>query len=317
MNYDSRSLLEFLDTPVVVGDPDGRAVFANPAFREKFAGGARSITGASLSDFFGGGGREAVLRAVADVCREGKTVRFRLRDAGYRALASPITVDGAHVGVLILLNDESLEEERLRSLRREIRDCLDEVDHCLQTMVEQTGGRRAELHRESVEDGMRALTRLRKWSDDLLALSSGRGAAVDANATLDPLRCLRAAVARAKRLAGSAISLELLVPAQLPRVRGDEGRLEAALVRLLRERTKASPGCSLTFGAKAVEQGESASVLLTLVESPGSGGEPPPPVPLPELLREVVSSCGGTVRTTDDPVAGRMTAIALPAVAEP
>ena len=36
MSSSSRSLLDFIDAPVVVGDPDGRAVYVNPAFQQKF-----------------------------------------------------------------------------------------------------------------------------------------------------------------------------------------------------------------------------------------------------------------------------------------
>jgi len=31
------SLLSFLDAPVVVGDPDGRAAYVNPTFETRFA----------------------------------------------------------------------------------------------------------------------------------------------------------------------------------------------------------------------------------------------------------------------------------------
>ena len=31
-----QSLLSFLDAPVIVGDPEGRAVYVNPAFQSRF-----------------------------------------------------------------------------------------------------------------------------------------------------------------------------------------------------------------------------------------------------------------------------------------
>ena len=62
------SLLSFLDTPVVVGDPDGRAAYVNPAFETRFSVSAEEVTGEPLANLFEGGVREAVLTAVAAVC---------------------------------------------------------------------------------------------------------------------------------------------------------------------------------------------------------------------------------------------------------
>ena len=45
MNRAERSLLSFLDAPVVVGDPDGRAVYVNPAFEARFGVAAEGVTG--------------------------------------------------------------------------------------------------------------------------------------------------------------------------------------------------------------------------------------------------------------------------------
>ena len=131
MSYDPRSLLAFLDSPVVVGDPEGHAVYANPAFLASFADRQEQITGRPLSEFFEGGGREGVLAAVAEVCTGGRSIRFRVRhqDVGYAGLASPITSEGTQVGVLILLTEEAVGEERLLAFHREIQDPLDETMH--------------------------------------------------------------------------------------------------------------------------------------------------------------------------------------------
>ena len=61
----SGTLLAFLDAPVVVGDPEGRAAYVNPAFETRFAVASAAATGAPLASLFDGGVREAVLRAVA------------------------------------------------------------------------------------------------------------------------------------------------------------------------------------------------------------------------------------------------------------
>jgi nitrogen-specific signal transduction histidine kinase len=74
----SRSLLAYLDAPVLVGVPDGSAAYVNPAFESKFSVSLESVIGEPLSNLFEGGAREAVLCSVADACDQGKTVRFRI-----------------------------------------------------------------------------------------------------------------------------------------------------------------------------------------------------------------------------------------------
>jgi hypothetical protein len=312
VSYDPRSLLAFLDSPVVVGDPEGRAVYANPAFLARFADRQEQITGRPLSEFFEGGGREAVLAAVAEVCTGGRTIRFRVRhqDIGYAGLASPITAEGTQVGVLILLTEEAVGEERLLAFHREIQGPLDDVEHCLLAIMEQTGGRRAEQHRSLLEEGLRANSRLRKWSENLHALLSGFESPSDADQALDPVQTIRNVVADLRRDCESAgLTLELLLPAQLPRAKGDSDRFASALVGLLRERMAVAPyGATLTMAAKVVGSGEAGSILISIVEPPGAAVEDAQPA----ALREAVAACGGSLKTTDDESVGRTTAIQLP-----
>ena len=48
----SRSLMDFVDAPVLVGDPEGRAVYANPAFERDFKASKDSLTGVPLASLF-------------------------------------------------------------------------------------------------------------------------------------------------------------------------------------------------------------------------------------------------------------------------
>ena len=165
----SRSLMDFIDAPVLVGDPEGRAVYVNPAFEREFQTSSGNATGESLASLFSGGGREAVLRAVVQVCGGEPPVRFRLREGqrGWVALASPVDVDGGRVGVIILLTEEPGGEDRLQSLRRELLEPLDELIDFLGDFSEQTGGRRDESRRVLLSDGLRLIERMRKWASDI------------------------------------------------------------------------------------------------------------------------------------------------------
>jgi PAS domain-containing protein len=162
----SRSLMDFVDTPVLVGDPDGRAVYVNPCFEKAFSQTKEKASGVPLASLFGGGAREAVLSAVARVCGGEPRARFRLRESGtgYLALASPVVVEGGRVGVIIVLTEESRGEDRLQALRRDMLEPLDEIAGCLSALAEAVRGDQEKLHAAT---GMRALARMRKWVDQL------------------------------------------------------------------------------------------------------------------------------------------------------
>ena len=66
----ARSLLDYLDAPVLVGDPDGRVVHLNPSFESRFDVSLKEAQGGMVASLFGGGAREAMLRAVAEVLGE-------------------------------------------------------------------------------------------------------------------------------------------------------------------------------------------------------------------------------------------------------
>jgi PAS domain S-box-containing protein len=323
MSADGVSLISFLDAPFMVGDPDGRIVYVNPAFERRFGTGDDELLGREMATLFAGGGREVLLAAVAEVCANGATARFRMREdgTGYVGVCSPIEAaakaPGDRVGVVVLLCDEPEVDARLLAVQQEIQEPLDEALGCLDQLIEQTGGRRNEASRGAVERGLGAVARARKWSDELAAALRGRPGNVSADATLDPVRVLRQAAVRVgPQFADAGIGLNLLVPAQLPSARGDEDMLEMALVRLLRLRmAKAEPNSSLMLAARPMGRDALRAILISVVDQPrrtsGSGKEDADERE-PRSLRDAVELLGGRVHTINIPEAGRATAVRLP-----
>lgn len=315
MNRAERSLLSFLDAPVVVGDPEGRAVYVNPAFEARFEVDPEGAAGQPLAELFSGGSREAVLRAVAEVCERGESVRVPLRErgAGFSAVISPIVADSARVGVVILLREEMEGVERMLAIQREIADPVDELESTLQVLHEQTGGRRAQRYRADVEDALRALARLRKWTDELRATLAGRAGTGNQEASFEPAQLVRAVARRLRARAGAAhADLAFLAPGALPRVRGDSPKLEAILLRLVQERVALDPAPeTLTLSARQVGRAPDGAVLITLSET-FRAGIAPPEVREPPLVREVLGACGGTLHVTCDPHVGRATLLRIP-----
>jgi nitrogen-specific signal transduction histidine kinase len=170
------SLLDFLDAPVVIGDPDSRVVYVNPAFESCAGISAAAAKGQPFAGLFEGGGREAVLRAVAGVFEMGESVRFRLRvnGIGYAALASSIKSQEKSVGVVILLSEELEHDPRVLALHREIHEPLDEITRCLAELSEATGGLRSSRYRQALDDGARALDAVRKHAEEIQKILDGK-----------------------------------------------------------------------------------------------------------------------------------------------
>lgn len=319
---DGISLLNFLDAPFVVGDPDGRIVYVNPAFARCFANGSADVVGTEMAAVFSGGGREAMLSAVALVCGKGRTVRFRIREEGrgFLGVASPIEATASvradspegRLGVVILLLDEPGMDARLASVQREIQEPLEEAIACLDELIDQTGGRRNERFRAAVERGAGALSRARKWAVELTAALEGRPSK-GSGETLDPVHVLRQAAARVATLFEEAgVALDVLVPAQLPIASGDGERLETALVRLLRLRmAKAEPGSAVMLAGRRMGRD---AVLISVVDRPRRAGAPDEDHDdrEPKSLCEAVEPLGGRVHTVSIANAGRATAVRLP-----
>jgi hypothetical protein len=265
----AESLLSYLDAPIVVGDPDGRAVYVNPAFEERFPRAGKSALGLPLAELFDGGAREAVLRGVVTACESRETARFRLRagDVGYSAVASPISSAGQAVGVVILFKEELGEAERLLQIHREMAGALDELVGTMDTLLEQTGGRRNPQHRLLVEDGIRSIARVRKWSEEMQAAIAGRPVAgrVERIATGEVLARI---VERAERRAeNEGVAVNLLSPGTLPELIGDEGRFSSVLQRMLDARLAAQPAAErITVGARVAGVAGQRALLISFSE---------------------------------------------------
>ncbi len=316
MSGSSTSLLTFLDAPVIVVDPDGRVVYVNPAFESSFSMGGEAVTGQPLAALFEGGGREAVLRAVAEVCAKGKSTRFRLRhgDSGYATVVSPIVSEDDRVGVVMLLAEVTVDDERILAFHREIREPLELISGALEKLFEQTGGRRADRYRELVADAMLGLGRLRKWADEFRSRLAGEPVRSRAESTFDPLRIVDEAAARVgEELSAAGVAFEVLASGTLPKVYGDGPRLQMALVRLLRDRlARPSPPASLALEAKCVEEGDASSVLVSIIDGPGEEavpGEGAEDEPL--VFRELVEDLGGRLETRSDSGSGAVISIRL------
>lgn len=305
MSASTLSLLSFLDAPVLVGDPEGRAAYVNPAFEARFGVTAEGVTGRPLAVLFDGALREAMLRAVADVCARGTTARFHLRHAGvgYAAVASPIVAEDARVGVVVVLVEHGASDERLHAVGKRIQQSCDDLGTTLSPLGTRLAARGEGAQLEAVA---KAHGQLRQANLELQALLSGRPLPAPST-RFEPARMLADIAARVRGdVEESGGSLDLRLADPLPLVRGEPARLASALVDLLRERV-AARAATQVLAARAHEQHGRTYVVVSLLEGDASAA------PEPARLRQAVEELGGQLRSSVDPRRGRTLAFRLPA----
>jgi hypothetical protein len=304
------SLLSFLDAPVLVGDPEGRAAYVNPAFESRFGVSAEGVTGRPLALLFDGWLRESMLRAVAEACERGTTARFYLRHAGvgYAAIASPIIAEDARVGVVVVLVESGASDERLLALGRRVHRSCNELGAQLAQLAEGLAARGGP-EKDLAAEALRAHARVVAADRELQAALSGQHAPPAAVARFEPARVLADVAARVRgevEAGGGRLELRLAEP--LPPVRGEPARLAAALAEFLRERG-GQGAAALVLGARAHERQGRTYVVVSLLEASA------PPAAEPVRLRQAVEELGGQLRSSVDAERGHTLAFRLPAEA--
>ena len=307
----STSLLSFLEAPIVVGDPDGRAAYVNPAFAGRFAVCADEVIGQPLASLFEGGVREMVLHAVADVCASGTSQRFRVRHAGagYAGLASPIVAEDARVGVVILFNESAPDDEQAHRLQRKVHAAAEALEGAVEEITARTADSADAKLRDLLEEGGRVAGELRCCTADLGDVLSGRRPAARRDERFDPARVASDLAARlAEEFAAAGVGIDVRMPAQLPTVDGDASAFREALEGLLRTRLAGlESGTSLALAGRTIERDGATWVVLALKEPPPSGAADEPP----QRVIDRLSMRGGDVRVSAHPESGRTTAIRL------
>ena len=312
----SPSLLSFLDAPVVVGDPDGRAAYVNPTFEACFGVSGDVVKGQPLAALFEGGVREAVLSAVAEVCEQGTSTRFRVRHAGvgYAGMASPIVAQDARVGFVILLVENTTEHERVHALHRQLHQPMEELAGLLDDASENRGA--PEKLGALLDNAHRALDRLRRASEEFAVLLTGRRADVDEEC-FDPASVARSVALRVQdQFAAAGVAFDVRIPGRLPNLPGEPSVLEALLLQLMRSRLAVCDDAShVSLAAGALERNGVLSVVFRTVHQ-GS-----PPIEghswtEPDAVLRLVNELGGDLRIRDDGTGSPATAVRLTALSE-
>lgn len=305
-NAEGISLLAHLQTPILVGDPGGRIVYANPSFRIRFCQSGEDPVGQPLAMVFGGGAREVVLTATAGVLERGQTARIQIREGayGYTGLASPIEAEDDRVGVVMVLLEEQSSEDYLTGLADEIGEPITEAMQAMRAISQSLDGRLADNQQAILDRGIRSIGTAQKWLRQLqVAIRGGK----PQQGLFDVANAIMRVAERFTNDAGEKVDLEVLMPPNLPRVTGTPAVFERMLTQLMRQRLdEAKSGESLTLLARTLGGEQPRGVLVSLVDLPDSSrrnatGHPP------DGVQRGMASMGGEAICVEDSSAGRVT----------
>lgn len=306
------SLLGFVDTPILVGDPDGCIVYANPSFRRCFGVASDDLMGQPLAMVFGGGAREVVLSVTASVLELGRAARLQIREAGigFNGLASPIEAEDDRVGVIMVLLEEDSKEEHLSVMIEEVSSPLSAALKNFQGLTQPILARVTEAQRENYEDAIGSLEQAQSSLRELhLVVRGGK----PKQGRFDVSAAIMRASDRVTREHLDEIDVRVLMPPNLPRVVGTGPTFERLLASLLRQRIdEGKEGHPLTLLARTMAVDESRGVLISLVDQPDATRRKGMGLP-PESLQQGIMAMGGETICVEDSVLGRVTSLRLEA----
>jgi nitrogen-specific signal transduction histidine kinase len=304
------SLLAHLRTPILVGDPDGCIVYANPAFRSRFCQVGEDPMGQPLDMVFGGGAREVVLGVTAEVLQRGQSVRLQIREGefAYTGMASPIEAQDDRVGVIMVLLEEQSNDEFITGLADEIGEPISDVIQSMQMLSLGLEGQLAEDQTAIVERGLRSAESAQKWLRELqVAIRGGK----TQRGRFDVSNSIMRVVDRISNDTEIDVDFEVLMPPNLPRVAGASAIFERLLTALVRKRiAEAKSGEPLTLLARTLGGDQPRGVLVSLVDIPDSTRRSATGFP-PEVVQHGMASMGGDAICVEDSTAGRVTLMRL------
>lgn len=310
MGAEEISLLGHLDAPILVGDPEGSVVYANPSFRERFCQLFGDPVGEPLAMVFGGGAREVVLTATAQVLQRGQPSRLQIREGGqaYTGLCSPIDADHDRVGVVMVMLEEHSNEEHLTSLADELGEPLSDALLAMSTLNEELDGRLDARQRQLMATGLRQVETAQKWLRELgVALRGGK----IQQGRFDVASSVLRVSDRIAQEIPSSVDLEVLMAPNLPRVSGSTVVFERLLSQLVRQRVDESrPRQPITILARPLGGDRPTDVLVSVVDVPEPDRRGPTGHP-PEGVQQGLAQMGGEAVCVEDGSLGRVTSMRL------
>jgi len=109
-----KTVLTYLETPIIIGDTNNKLIYLNPAGEEMFQRKVMELVGKELKELFSSDNWEKVLAAVAQVKKQSGPFRIGIEEGSryFKTSISPIIGDdGGFIGYVISLLDITGDRE--------------------------------------------------------------------------------------------------------------------------------------------------------------------------------------------------------------
>lgn len=327
-----RTLLAYLDTPLLIGDLRNVAVYVNPSWSHAFGKSAPEIVGKDVLSLFPGKSRGAVLKSL-DIARKGTHERLDVEVGEYffKMTISPITGDAGNsigfiMGLLDLTRERKFEQSRMDVTAHILNDLRDPLRR-IHKHLEFIEGRPGAMDRETLESVKRAhadAETIERMINELLGLSAPpETKRAIKQEEFDLIREVKVVLQSMDPvLKSSGIALENLLPRELPHVIGDSEKIGQALMNLLSFAVRQVPPAdgggrtaeaSLTVTGKVIRQKDGQEYILVTVSSSWDGqGEGLDTMEMTSV-RQVVEAHSGTFTVLGDKGMGTTYSLVLPA----
>ena len=231
-SYPERTLLSYLEDPVVVFSAKGKFVYCNPAFREKFSIPWQGSVGKHISQILPGWMAEPVILQLKDIRPGGVPRKFWLhsKNERYKTSMGVITLNGNALGAVITIWDATKEIQHKKQNLELFRAMIDDLEFPVQeifSLIAHPGGMTPTVgggtknQLSQIENG---LTRMRDFAEILF------GEFRHERVSFSPARLIAITRKSLRPLANqNRIYLEEASPRELPDILGDPALLTRAL----------------------------------------------------------------------------------------
>ncbi len=289
-----KTVLTYLETPIIIGDTNNKLLYLNPAGEEIFRRKVMELVGKEVKELFSSDNWEKVLEAITQVRKENIPSRIDIEEASryFKTSISLITGDdggfiGYVIGLLDITRDKEADQAKANFTSMIIHQLHSPLLDIVNTFSELKNKALPELKEEAgelIEEGLQSSQRVMRLVDDLLAFSEAQpGKLKIKQEKLDISQIIKNSVSGMEPFAErEGVALEWTVSANLPKMSGDQEKITYALISLLSFSLDRTPVKGIiTVSGKSSKEKDGRQSLIVTVSDTGEGIDP---VKLPHLF---------------------------------
>jgi PAS domain S-box-containing protein len=289
-----KTVLTYLETPIIIGDTNNKILYLNPAGEEIFRRKVMELVGKEVKELFSSANWENIQASITQVRRENTPSRIDLEEGSryFKVSISPITGDdrgfiGYVIGLLDITKDKEADQMKANftsMLIHQLRSPLLGITNTFSELKNKALPDFGEEASELIEEGLQNSQRVMRLVDDLLIMSEAQPSKLKIEQEeLEISQIIKNSVKGMEPFAEKDnVTLEWTAPPNLPRISGDQEKLTFALINLLSFSLDRTPmkGVISVSGKSSKEKDGQLSLIVTVSDT----GEGIDPVTLPHLF---------------------------------